>query len=230
MHMLIGGLQKVSLSDFPGKIAAIVFTRGCNFRCPYCHNPELVDPARFIDTLEEKTIVRFLKTRITKLQGIVVTGGEPTVHPDLPDFLERLKKMGYLVKLDTNGSHPQMLEEVFNGKLVDYCAMDVKAVPDSYSRITRISMDQRKIASSIELIKSSRIAHEFRTTYVDTLLSSDDMLTIGGLVKGSRFVLQRYKRTKNLDAQYLGNPDSTEAALMKVQARLAAAGIPCEIG
>jgi len=227
--MVIGGFQKVSLIDYPGKIAAIIFTRGCNFRCPYCHNPELVNPAQFTESLDNQKIIRFLATRIARLQGIVVTGGEPTIHQDLPGFLEELKGFGYSIKLDTNGSDPTMLKTLFDGNLVDYCAMDVKAALSSYPKNTRVAVDPRRITDSIEIIKSSCIAHEFRTTYVDSLLSKDDMLAIGEMVNGSPFFIQKFRSTKTLDGEYLGMPESAEDKLRYIRASLMEEGISCDI-
>ena len=125
--MVIGGLQKSSLSDFPGRISAIVFTRGCSFRCPYCHNPELVDPSRYAAEIPMDELNDFFLGRKGKLAGVVVTGGEPTMHQDLPAFLGGLKGMGYAVKLDTNGTNPRMLKRLMSEKLVDFIAMDIKA-------------------------------------------------------------------------------------------------------
>jgi pyruvate formate lyase activating enzyme len=227
--MVIGGFQKASLLDFPGKIAAIIFTRGCNFRCPYCHNPELVDPAQFSDSLDKEQIIRFLATRIAKLQGIVVTGGEPTIHPDLPSLLEELKQFGFSIKLDTNGSNPILLKTLFDRGLVDYCAMDVKTTIASYPKNTSTTVDPRRIIESIEIIQSSRIAHEFRTTYVDSLLSSEDVLAIGKMIKESPFYIQPFRPTKTLDEEYLCLPEPTEEKLRSIQALLAAEGILCDI-
>jgi pyruvate formate lyase activating enzyme len=230
MHMIFGGLQKVSLVDFPGKIAAVLFTRGCNFLCPYCHNPELVNPNLFAQPIEDEDIFRFLETRITKLQGVVVTGGEPTIHSDLPDLLGRIKKLGFLIKLDTNGSNPSMLDTLLRRDLMDYCAMDVKAPISSYSRITRVSIDPKNILSSLSLIRSSGIAHEFRTTYIDSLLSSEEMHAIGEMVKGcSQFIIQRFKPTKTLDTEFSRYPETSEDKLLEMHAILTSAGISCAI-
>lgn len=134
--MQIGGLQKFSLLDYPGKISAVVFTQGCNFRCPYCHNPELVDPARYQECLPEEEIFSFLETRRGKLEAVTVTGGEPTLQKSLAPFLRRIKDMGFLVKLDTNGSRPDVLEELLRQKLIDYIAMDIKAPLEKYEAVT----------------------------------------------------------------------------------------------
>jgi pyruvate formate lyase activating enzyme len=217
------------LIDFPGKISAIIFTRGCNFHCPYCHNPELVDPAQFAESLDKANIIRFLATRIARLQGIVVTGGEPTIHPDLPNLLEELKGFGYSIKLDTNGSDPTMLKTLFDKELVDYCAMDIKAAVASYPKNAGVAVDPQKITDCIELIRSSRIAHEFRTTYIDSLLSTNDMLAIGKMIIGSPYYIQRFKPIKTLDGEYLGMPESSEDKLRYIRTLLLEEGISCEI-
>ncbi len=133
--MKIGALQKFSLIDYPGKVCAIIFTVGCNFRCGYCHNPELVDPKQFPKPMPEEKIISFLQKRKGKLEAITITGGEPTLQPDLLSFLEQVKRHGYLVKLDTNGTNPNMLQQTIKDKLVDYIAMDIKGPLDRYREI-----------------------------------------------------------------------------------------------
>jgi len=202
--MLIGGFQRFSLIDYPGKICAIVFTQGCNFRCPYCHNPELVDPKLFSHPIPEGDIFAFLETRRGKLDAVVITGGEPTLQPDLIDFISKLKSMNYLVKLDTNGSNPRILRELIELKIVDYIAMDVKAPLERYREITNSKVDTAKIKQSIELIKHSGLDYEFRTTVVKSQLGKADILEIGKLIRGSkRYVLQKFVPTKVLDQKYL---------------------------
>lgn len=177
--MKIGGFQAFSLSDYPGKTAAIVFTQGCNFRCPFCHNGSLIpsDVPGGVCIPEQK-IVRHLETRRSLLDGVVVTGGEPTIQPDLPRFLCMIRGMGYRIKLDTNGSRPDVLRRLLEENLVDYIAMDVKAPSDRYDRLTGISVPMRKVRESIRLIGLSGIRHEFRTTVVRPLLSDSDILSI----------------------------------------------------
>jgi pyruvate formate lyase activating enzyme len=209
--MLIGGFQKFSLSDYPGRISAILFTRGCNFRCPYCHNPELVDPDRYSELMDQEEILSFLESRASQLQGVVITGGEPTLQPDLPDLMKRIKRSGFLVKLDTNGSDPLMIGRLLAQGTIDFCAMDVKAPPASYERISRVQVDPDKILSSIALIRSSGIEHELRTTFVPSLLSLEEMAEIGNLAAGSPFIVQRYRRSKILDPGLLENAESSDA-------------------
>ena len=200
--MKIGGLNRFSLSDFPSKVAAVVFTQGCNFSCPYCHNgcliPEDVSSELLIP---EEEFYEFLKVRRNKLNAVVVSGGEPTVHRDLPQFLRRIKAMDFAVKLDTNGSRPGMLRELLKDKLVDYVAMDIKAPLHIYKTITRAStLRINEIKESIVLISKSGVDHQFRTTVVQALLSEKDVQSIQKLVPaGSAHHLQRFCSKHALD-------------------------------
>lgn len=190
--MRLGGLQKLSLIDYPGKLAAVVFTQGCNFRCGYCHNPELVLPREYCPVVPEEEVMAFLRGRQEYLEGVVVTGGEPTVQEGLISFLDKLKRLGYLVKLDTNGSRPEVLKQLLSLRLVNYVAMDVKASLIRYDEVTNVPVSTEKIKESIRLIIESGIPHEFRTTVVKALHSSRDLLEILSLVRGSRqYNLQR---------------------------------------
>lgn len=191
--MIIGGLQKTSLLDFPEKIAAIVFTMGCNFRCGYCHNPELINGEAKIEEVFE-----FLKTRQGKLDGVVITGGEPCLQKDLPEFIKQVKELGFAVKLDTNGSFPEMLEKVLPD--LDYVAMDIKAPLEKYSQIVNVDVDTSKILKSIEILKNGGVDYEFRTTVVKSQLSFEDFEKIGQLIQGApRYYLQRFEASKILD-------------------------------
>lgn len=191
--MIIGGLQKTSLLDFPEKIAAIVFTMGCNFRCGYCHNPELINGEAKI-----KEVFEFLKTRQGKLDGVVITGGEPCLQKDLPEFIKQVKELGFAVKLDTNGSFPEMLEKVLPD--LDYVAMDIKAPLEKYSQIVNVDVDTSKILKSIEVLKNGGVDYEFRTTVVKSQLSYEDFEKIGQLIQGApRYYLQKFVASKILD-------------------------------
>jgi pyruvate formate lyase activating enzyme len=201
--MRIGGLQKFSLIDYPGRISSIVFTQGCNFRCPYCHNPELVDPAQYGPVLPEEEVFSFLERRRGKLEAVTVTGGEPTLQKDLERFLQQIKKMGYLVKVDTNGSNPDVLERLIRGRLVDYLAMDVKGPFKKYERITNVKVKTAKIRRSIELITTSGIKHEFRTTVVRSQLDNEDLIATAELLKKGLYVLQSFVPAKSLDHEFL---------------------------
>ena len=198
--MRIGGFQKFSLIDFPGKISAIVFTQGCNFRCPYCHNPELVDPESFTEIIPEEQIFQFLRNRIGKLDAVSITGGEPTLHNDLPDFIRKIKEMGFLVKLDTNGTNPEMISRIIEEGFVDYLAMDIKAPLTKYARITRSKINEYHILRSAGMIENSGIDYEFRSTLVKHLLTSDDVLKMGNMLgPAKRYFLQKFVPSKTLD-------------------------------
>jgi len=202
--MKIGGLQKVSLTDYPGKISAIVFTQGCNFRCPYCHNPELVDPELYQECLPEEEFFSYLEKRKGKIEAVTITGGEPTIQNDLIPFIMRVKAMERLIKIDTNGSKPEVLEELIRRNLVDYLAMDIKAPLEKYAAITRTPVNGKAIRQSIMLIMNSGIDYEFRTTIVKSQIKEADLLAIGRLIKNaSLYSLQRYVPTKPLDKNFL---------------------------
>ena len=162
--MKIGGLIKFTLIDYPGRVAAVVFTQGCNFRCRYCHNPELVYPHLLQEPMPQEEVMSFLRRRQGTLEGMVVTGGEPTLQPDLLDFLAAVKSLGYFIKLDTNGAKPDVLQAVIEKKLVDYIAMDLKAPLEKYAVITGVSCDVRVLQRSMKLIQDSGLEYEFRTT------------------------------------------------------------------
>lgn len=173
--MRIGALQKFSMIDYPGKLSAIVFTQGCNFRCPYCHNPELVLPELFALALDPTSIIDFLKTRVGKLDAVVVTGGEPTLHGGLDDFLSTVKALGFLTKLDTNGTNPERLGELLQDDLIDYVAMDVKAPPEKYAEVSQTSVSVEALQRSMDLIRASGVEFQFRTTVAHPLHSADDI-------------------------------------------------------
>ncbi len=220
--MKIGGFQKVSLIDYPGRISAVVFTQGCNFRCPYCHNPELVDPERFEGLSPEAEILTFLEKRKGRLDAVVITGGEPTLQPELIPFIIHLKAMGYRIKLDTNGALPDVLEEMLGRKLLDYVAMDIKAPLERYSEVTKTKTDGQRILKSISLIMSSGVDYEFRTTAVKSLLAPGDLDKIARLVPGAmRFVLQKFVPTKTLDRSYLHESSYSDGELRAIVEKLA---------
>ena len=176
--MRIGGLQKFSFIDYPNKTAAIIFTQGCNFRCTYCHNPELVYPNMYQVPMPEEQVFTFLESRRNQLDAVVITGGEPTLQPDLIEFIKKVKAMGFLVKLDSNGSRPEILEQIINQKLVDFIAMDIKAPFDKYDLVCCVPVNIDNIKRSIELIKNSGIDFLFRTTYDKSKLFDEDIQTM----------------------------------------------------
>ncbi|MDO9585806.1 MAG: anaerobic ribonucleoside-triphosphate reductase activating protein, partial [Syntrophales bacterium] len=204
-----------------GKISATVFTQGCNFRCPYCHNPELVDPERYQECLPEDEIFSYLKKRRGKLEAVTITGGEPTIQNDLLSFAQRVRAMGYLVKVDTNGSKPGALEELIRHKLPDYIAMDIKAPLAKYAAVTRAPVKGETIRQSIEIIKASGINCEFRTTVVKSQLEEADILAIGALIKNAPlYVLQRYVPTKPLDEKFLSEVSFSQEELNAIRVKL----------
>jgi pyruvate formate lyase activating enzyme len=201
--MKLGGLQKTSLIDYPGKIGAVVFTQGCNFRCPYCHNPELVNSTLFREPIPEENILAFLKTRRGKLDAVTVTGGEPTLQQGLSSFLQKIKELGFLVKIDTNGSFPAMIGILLQKGLVDYFAMDIKGPLNKYEILTRMKVKMSDIKESISLITGSGVPHEFRTTLVASLLTGKDILAIAGLIPtAQKYVLQKFVPSKHLDDDF----------------------------
>lgn len=197
MPFKIGGFQKTTFLDYPEKIACIVFTTGCNFRCGYCHNPELFKSE---PVLTVPAFFDFLKSRKGKLDGVVITGGEPTLQNGLEDFIKEIKNLEFLVKLDTNGTNPKILEYLLNLNLLNYVAMDIKAPLDKYKKITNVDFDIQKIKDSINLIKNSEIDYEFRTTVVKSQLSFEDFKSIGMLLEGAKkYYLQKFVASKILD-------------------------------
>jgi len=184
--MQIGGFQKFSLIDYPDKMAAVVFTLGCNYRCPYCHNPELVIPSLRTPEINEEEVLSFLFERKEKLQGVVVTGGEPTLQDDLMDFLRKVKQMGFCVKLDTNGSRPQIVREIIDQGLADLVCMDIKAPLEKYALLTGIDVNTENIQESIRIILDSGVKHIFRTTIVKSFFQEEDFAKIHNLIQGAR--------------------------------------------
>lgn len=203
--MLFGGLQKTTLVDYPGKVAATVFTLGCNFRCPYCHNPELVLPTliKKQPKIGEKEVLNFLKSRQNLLEGLCITGGEPTLHSDLIDFIRKVKDLGFLVKLDTNGSFPEVINNLIGQKLIDYIAMDIKAPRHKYNIFTETDKDIKNVEKSVELLKQNKVDYEFRTTLAPDILEEQDIMDIVEWIKPApRFFLQRFENNKVLDEKF----------------------------
>ncbi|MBI4652963.1 anaerobic ribonucleoside-triphosphate reductase activating protein [Candidatus Kuenenbacteria bacterium] len=221
--MLFGGIQKISLIDYPDKICAIIFTQGCNFRCKFCYNPELVQLTNNNQqlTIMEGEIFEFLKKRKGLIDGVCVTGGEPTLHKDLPEFLAKIKKMGFLIKLDTNGTNPKMLKKLIDKKLIDYLAMDIKAPLENqkskiknqndkskfknhYKKVVGVKVDLKKIKESVKIIKNSGIDYEFRTTIAPGLHKEEDILQIAREISPAKkyFLQQFVPSEKMIDEKY----------------------------
>lgn len=219
--MKIGSLQRVSLIDYPGLISAVVFLQGCNFRCSYCHNPELVDPALFKASMKESDVMEFLDSRKGKLDAVAITGGEPTIQDGLADFIREIKKKNYAVKIDTNGSQPQIINALLQEKLIDYIAMDIKAPLDKYKDIVKVAVNQDAIKESVRIILKAQIPYEFRTTIVASQLDENDILQIGRMINGaSRYVLQMFVPSKTLDNRFLKEKSFPYEKLEKIKGRL----------
>ena len=191
--MKIHGLQKMTLLDFPGKVACTVFLGGCDFRCPFCHNFELVDgsaPA----VMDEAELLAFLKRRQGLLDGVAITGGEPCLHPELPRLIREIRALGYAVKLDTNGAHPAMLAELLDGGLVDYVAMDIKNSPAKYAQTAGLAgLDLEPVRESVRLLMRGGTDYEFRTTLVRELHEEADIRAISEWIAGAkRYCLQAF--------------------------------------
>lgn len=204
--MDIKGWARTSLIDFPGHIATVLFTAGCNFRCPMCHNAELVLRPGALLSLRLEKLWAFLDRRAGKITGVVVTGGEPTLQPDLPEFLKRVRDLGYAVKLDSNGYRPGVLADLLDADLVDFVAMDVKAPPEKYAMLSGIpDLDTGRVEASIDILSSRRVPCEFRTTVVPGMLDGDDVEAIGHWVSSARagstlrYVLQQFRGQNTLD-------------------------------
>jgi pyruvate formate lyase activating enzyme len=221
--MIIGGYQKLTLIDYPGKIATTVFTVGCSFRCPFCHNPELVISGKYkaVSGLE-KDFFEHLKKRRGKIEGVCITGGEPTIQPDIIDFIKKVKKLGFLVKLDSNGTRPDVLKKVIDSKLVDFIAMDIKNQPKKYDAATGTKGDIRRIKLSVELILNSKIPYEFRTTVVPGLHTEKDFAEIAKWIKGARaYYLQEYREDhKILDNNLKKKTKGKKIDLEKIQQKI----------
>ena len=206
--MNIGGFLSLSLCDFPGKVAAVIFTNGCNFRCPWCHNGHLLRGAADPDYHEipETEVLARLGELRNRLQGVVVTGGEPTLQPDLRDFIVKLKALGLLVKLDTNGSHPDIVRDFIAAKLIDFVAMDVKAPWGKYALLTGLAESPAdKVRETMALVVSSGLPHQFRTTKVTPLLTDGDCAEIERQIpQGSPFKWQTFIPDNALDPELRG--------------------------
>lgn len=208
--MVFGGLQKHSAIDFPGKLCCVLFTSGCNFDCPYCHNPELAKgqpqlPLR----LKEEHIYDFLEIRRGFLDGVVISGGEPTLQKDLAAICRNIHAMGYPIKLDTNGSRPKILQQLIEGGCIDYVAMDIKTDPFAYTPFIAKDCNPERILTSIKIIMESNVPHEFRTTCIKPLVSGRIIERIAKLIQGTPlFALQQFQHDKVLHPEFFENRES----------------------
>ncbi|HEX2982644.1 MAG TPA: anaerobic ribonucleoside-triphosphate reductase activating protein [Ignavibacteriales bacterium] len=194
--MKIAAIRKLSLIDYPWKISSVIFTQGCNFRCGYCHNPHLVIPSLYSPEISEEEALSFLSSRVGKIEGVVISGGEPAMHAGLDEFIKKIRAMNFLVKLDTNGSLPEVVQSLIDDSLLDYIAMDIKAPFDQYPELCGPAADITKIKETISLIKSSGLPHQFRATVVKGIHSIDDIRAMEEIA-GEPLKLQNFKFTKD---------------------------------
>lgn len=198
--MFIKGIQKTSLIDYPNKICSVIFLSGCDFRCPYCQNPDLINSPDKLQDINEKEFLEFIASRKGLIDGVCITGGEPTIHEDLPKLIKNIKKMGFLVKLDTNGNNPKVIEKLIGKKLIDFIAMDIKAPLNKYKNVARVNVNVKRIKRSIDIIMSSNIDYEFRTTVLPVLHTKGDILEIAKMIKGAKkYYLQQFRPLITLD-------------------------------
>ena len=213
--MFFAGFQKLTLLDYPGKVACILFTNSCNFRCPFCHNASLVRAQDGADISDDE-VLEFLKKRQGILEGVCISGGEPLIHNELKDFIREVKKLGYPVKLDTNGSFPKKLRELIGEGLVDYVAMDIKNSFEKYNETTGISADIDSIKESIEILINGNIDYEFRTTLVSGFHTTQDMQRIGEMIKGTKkYYLQNFVDSGDILCPGLAPLGEEEMELMR---------------
>lgn len=219
--MKLGGLQKMTLLDFPGRVACTVFTVGCNFRCPFCHNSSLVlSPA--LPELSRDELFAFLKKRQGLLDGVAITGGEPLLHPDVPTFLEQIRALGYAVKLDTNGAFPERLRAVLEAGLADYVAMDIKNSREKYEQTAGVSGILPAVEESVALLRAGKTPFEFRTTLVDELHEPEDFAAIGRWIAGTeRYFIQGFVDSGDIlgggERFHAASPEKAAACLEAVR-------------
>lgn len=218
--MIIGGLQKLTLIDYPGKIAATVFLIGCDFRCPFCYSSELILPEKIKKQprISEKDFFEFLKKRNGLLEAVTICGGEPCLNKDLPKFVKKIKKIGYAVKIDTNGSFPEMLRHLIDKKLIDYVALDIKAPKEKYEKVTGGRANVKYIERSISFLKENKIDYEFRTTVVPFLLEKEDILKIARWLSPARkYYLQNFRPEKTVDPKFEKIKPYPQEYLLEIQ-------------
>lgn len=212
--MIISGMQKLTLLDYPTKTACMIFTGGCNFNCSYCHNSSLIKNEQ-TSFIKEEEVLEYLEKRKKVLDGLVISGGEPTIQVDLKHFIAKVKQIGLKVKLDTNGYNPKVLQDLINNNLLDYIAMDIKGDFLDYDDICGKKIDSKKILESIEIIKKSNIDHEFRTTIIKQYHTIDKIKKIKELVKDSKYYLQNFKISKEVLNKNLTSFSEEELNLIK---------------
>lgn len=208
--MKIGGMQKLTLLDYPGKLACIIFTQGCNLKCPYCQNSGLI-PLESEYTVDEEEILEYLKKRKGIIDGIVISGGEPTLQSDLEEFINKVKEMNILVKLDSNGCNPKKIKYLIDNKMIDYIAMDIKNPLEEYQTVAGCPVQKDKLEESINIIKNSNIDHEFRTTIIKNIHDVDKILSICSYIgEDETYYLQNFEQSENVIDKNLESFDREE--------------------
>ncbi len=216
--MEIKGFIPVSLIDYPGKICSIIFLPNCNFRCLYCQNPDLINSPEKLLTVPADEILNYLKEKKKWIDGVCITGGEPCLHKDLPGLIEKIKALGLLVKLDTNGTNPSMLQHLLAKNLLDYIAMDIKAPKEKYELVARTKVNMIDIEKSVQLIKNSGIDYEFRTTVLPALHNDTDIMEIGKWLQGSKkYFLQQFRPEKTLDPKFANEKSFSKEELLRLR-------------
>jgi pyruvate formate lyase activating enzyme len=230
--MRIGGLEKLSLIDYPGELSAVVFTVGCTFRCPFCYNPMLVllhksgngdispegeENEKDQSQITEADLFLFLEKRRGKLDAVVISGGEPTMQPDLPEFIRKVRSLGYKIKLDSNGTNPEMLEKLLAENLLDYLAMDIKSAPEDYEKATGTKFYFEKIEKSVKIIMQSGVPYEFRSTCVPGFINEEAIVKMGELIQSAdKWYLQNFKSdAEMIDKKLTGKPGFSSAEMQK---------------
>ena len=213
--MIIDGFEELTLLDYPGHLACMIFTRGCNFRCPYCQNSSLIINNKEPGHFTEENILDYLKARKGKIEGIVISGGEPTLQKGLKEFIIKVKELGYKVKLDTNGSNPRILKDFIDNNLVDYVAMDIKNDLDSYEKITNSKVNAKAIKESIDILSNSKIDHEFRTTIMKECHQITNLKKILELVKKNKYYIQNFRMSDDVIDKTISSFSKEELKMLK---------------
>ena len=197
--MTINGMQKLTLLDYPGNVACLIFTQGCNFRCPFCHNSGLLDMNNNCEKIDEKEVFKYLEKRKGLLDGVCISGGEPLLQKDIEYFIRKVKDLGYKVKLDTNGSSPKKLKQLIEEGLIDYVAMDIKQTLAKYSMVSGVNINTDKIMQSIKILEDSNVLHEFRTTVIKEYHTIFDILEISDMFKKETpYYIQNFRLSSNV--------------------------------
>ncbi len=228
----IGGLQRSTLIDYPGHVACTVFLIGCNFRCPWCYSPEIVLPDLITKQprIESDDFFEFLDIRKGLLDGVVICGGEPTINGDLPEFVQEIKRRGFKVKLDTNGSNPSAIDGLLKNRLLDYVAMDIKAPFAKYNKAVGVKVDSAKVRESIDKIKSSGVDYEFRTTVVPGIHQKEDIVKMAqSIAPAKRYFLQAFRSDKNIDASFTNRESFSDKVMEEIRDEVKSLFETCEV-